>query len=164
MPGTAADPEIAGITADSRQVLPGFLFAALPGAARDGREFITDAIAKGAVAILAPMGTQLSDARAALLAVEDPRHELSLVAERFYGRHPKTICAVTGTNGKTSVADFTRQIWTLLGHPAASLGTLGIRAPGFAVKGALTTPDPVALHSSLARLATDGVAYLAIEA
>jgi UDP-N-acetylmuramoyl-L-alanyl-D-glutamate--2,6-diaminopimelate ligase len=164
MPGAAADIEIAGITADSRQVLPGFLFAALPGAARDGRAFIADAIAKGATAILAPKGTPLADARAALLAVDDPRHELALIAARFYGRQPKTICAVTGTNGKTSVADFTRQIWAALGHRAASLGTLGIRAPGFAVKGALTTPDPVALHSTLARLAAEGVAFLAIEA
>jgi UDP-N-acetylmuramoyl-L-alanyl-D-glutamate--2,6-diaminopimelate ligase len=121
-------------------------------------------VAKGATASLAPKGTDVTGSRAALLAVDDPRHELALIAARFYGRQPKTICAVTGTNGKTSVADFTRQIWTVLGHRAASLGTLGIRAPGFAVKGALTTPDPVALHSSLARLAAEGVAYLAIEA
>jgi UDP-N-acetylmuramoyl-L-alanyl-D-glutamate--2,6-diaminopimelate ligase len=99
-----------------------------------------------------------------LIADDDPRHALAVLAARFYGRQPKTICAVTGTNGKTSVADFTRQLWTALGHKAASLGTLGIRAPGFSVKGALTTPDPVALHASLARLAAEGVERLAIEA
>ena len=163
-PGTAPDPEIAGITADSRKVLPGFLFAALPGVAHDGRDFIADAIAKGAVAILAPTGTRIPNARVVLVADDDPRHALAVMAARFYGRQPKTICAVTGTNGKTSVADFTRQIWTALGHRAASLGTLGIRAPGFAVKGALTTPDPVALHASLARLTEEGVERLAIEA
>jgi UDP-N-acetylmuramoyl-L-alanyl-D-glutamate--2,6-diaminopimelate ligase len=164
MPGATADPEITGITADSRQVLPGFLFAALPGAARDGRAFIADAIAKGAVAVLAAPGTDLADTGVALVTDDDPRHALALAAARFYARQPRTICAVTGTNGKTSVADFTRQIWTALGHRAASLGTLGIRAPGFAVKGALTTPDPVALHASLARLVADGVERLAIEA
>ena len=102
-PGAAADPEIAGITADSRQVLPGFLFAALPGTARDGRDFIADAIAKGAAAILAPTGTRIPDARVVLVADDDPRHALAVMAARFFGRQPKTVCAVTGhsqgTNG-----------------------------------------------------------------
>ena len=164
VPGVSVDPDVAGITADSRQVLPGFLFAALPGAARDGRQFIADAIAKGAVAVLAPTGTRIAEPRVALIIDDDPRHRLALFAARFYARQPRTICAVTGTNGKTSVADFTRQLWMALGHKAASLGTLGIRAPGFAVKGALTTPDPVALHASLARLAAEGVERVAIEA
>ncbi|NNG04335.1 MAG: UDP-N-acetylmuramoyl-L-alanyl-D-glutamate--2,6-diaminopimelate ligase [Inquilinus sp.] len=159
-------PEITGLTADSRAVEPGFLFAALPGSQADGRDFIGAAIAKGAIAILAPAGTVLPDyAGAATLITDDrPRRRFALIAAAFHGSQPATIAAITGTNGKTSTAHFTRQIWERLGHRAASLGTLGITAPGLENYGALTTPDPAALHASLADLAAAGVTHLAMEA
>jgi UDP-N-acetylmuramoyl-L-alanyl-D-glutamate--2,6-diaminopimelate ligase len=164
-----ADPEIVGITADSRQVRPGFLFAALRGTQRDGRAFAGDAVRKGAAAILTDDADALAldpDARrrVAVIADPNPQRRLALLAARFYARQPRTIAAVTGTNGKTSVAHFTREIWTNLGLPAASLGTLGLVSPVGRRTGALTTPDPVALHRDLAELAAQGVEHAAIEA
>ena len=100
----------------------------------------------------------------ALVLDDNPRRLFALMAAGFYARQPKTVAAVTGTNGKTSVVWFVRQIWDALGHSAGSLGTLGIIAPGFAQSGSLTTPDPVTLHQTLARLAELGVDRLAIEA
>lgn len=158
----ADNPEIAGLTADSRQVRPGFLFAALPGSKADGRGFIADAVAKGAVAVLAPTGTDIADVAA--IVADEPRRAFALMAARFFGRQPATMAAVTGTNGKTSVAVFTRQIWTRLGLSAASLGTLGITWPKGNIDGGLTTPDPVSLHRTLADLAADGVTHAAFEA
>jgi UDP-N-acetylmuramoyl-L-alanyl-D-glutamate--2,6-diaminopimelate ligase len=164
---TLQDVQITGLTADSRRVEPGYLFAALPSATRgsgtDGRDFIGDAVARGAVAVLAPPGTVLKDA-AQLVVDENPRRQLALLAARFYQRQPKTVAAVTGTNGKSSVVGFTRQIWSHLGMPAASIGTLGIDADGFDAGPSLTTPDPVALHKTLADLADAGVDHLSMEA
>jgi UDP-N-acetylmuramoyl-L-alanyl-D-glutamate--2,6-diaminopimelate ligase len=164
-----ADPDIVGLTADSRQVKPGFLFAALRGAARDGRAFAGDAVAQGAVAILTDDPAALSldpdkSRHVVIIADPNPQRRLALIAARFYGRQPPIIAAVTGTNGKTSVAHFTREIWTRLGYPAASLGTLGLVSPAGRRPGALTTPDPVALHRDLAELAADGVRYAVVEA
>ncbi len=99
-----------------------------------------------------------------MLKAEEPRRALALMAARFYGSQPKTIVAVTGTSGKTSVAEFTRQIFAALGRKAASLGTIGIVKPDGAVYGSLTTPDPVTLHETLAQLAGEGVTHLAMEA
>jgi UDP-N-acetylmuramoyl-L-alanyl-D-glutamate--2,6-diaminopimelate ligase len=154
-------PRIAGLTADSRAVRPGFLFAALPGSKADGRAFIADAIARGAVAVLAPTGTTAS---VPVLAVPDPRRALALLAAAFHGAQPETVVAVTGTNGKTSTVDFLRQLWALAGMRAASLGTLGLIAPGLSDGESLTTPDPVALHATLARIARAGVTHAAMEA
>jgi UDP-N-acetylmuramoyl-L-alanyl-D-glutamate--2,6-diaminopimelate ligase len=161
-----ADLEIRGLTADSRAVQPGFLFAALPGSRADGRNFIDDALARGAIAVLAPAGTArpAGHDNVALIEDENPRRRLAQMAARFYERQPANIAAVTGTSGKTSVVSFTRQLWTLLGHRAASLGTLGIVTPEGEQPGALTTPDPVQLHRDLAALADAGIAHLAIEA
>jgi UDP-N-acetylmuramoyl-L-alanyl-D-glutamate--2,6-diaminopimelate ligase len=161
--------EIAGITADSRQVRPGFLFAALRGTQTDGRVFAAEAVAKGAAAILTDDAAALAlpeDSRLRIIIVADPnpQRRLALIAARFYRRQPRTIAAVTGTNGKTSVAHFTREIWTALGHRAASLGTLGLVSPDERRAGSLTTPDPVGLHRDLSALAQDGVDHLAIEA
>jgi UDP-N-acetylmuramoyl-L-alanyl-D-glutamate--2,6-diaminopimelate ligase len=163
------DREIAGITADSRQVQPGFLFAALRGSQADGRKFAGEAVAKGAVAILTDDAAGLAldqDARHRVAIVIDanPQRRLALLAARFFGRQPRTIAAVTGTNGKTSVAHFTREIWTALGHRAASIGTLGLVSPEGRRAGSLTTPDPVALHRDLADLAGAGIEHCAIEA
>jgi UDP-N-acetylmuramoyl-L-alanyl-D-glutamate--2,6-diaminopimelate ligase len=159
-----AEVEVLGLAVDSRNVKPGFLFAALPGSRTDGRRFIDDAIARGAVAVLAEPDVQLPRADVAMIADPNPRRRLALMAARFYGRQPRTIAAVTGTAGKTSVASFARQLWTELGFQAASLGTLGIVAPGMARYGSLTTPDPIELHKDLAELAAAGIDHLAIEA
>ncbi|MEI8393763.1 MAG: UDP-N-acetylmuramoyl-L-alanyl-D-glutamate--2,6-diaminopimelate ligase [Rhodospirillaceae bacterium] len=166
----ASGLEITGLTADSRAVGPGFLFAALPGSKVDGRAFLADALARGAVAVLAPSGTVLPAGSTARLIVDDePRRAFALMAAAFYGRQPDCAVAVTGTNGKTSTVQFVRQLWSRLGHRAAALGTLGLAAgPGIevaAVAGAgMTTPDPVALHAQLAVLAGAGVDHLAMEA
>jgi UDP-N-acetylmuramoyl-L-alanyl-D-glutamate--2,6-diaminopimelate ligase len=158
------DPEIVGLTADSRAVKPGDLFAALPGGKMDGRDYIEDAIARGAVAVLAPAGTVIADRRAALITDENPRRRFALMAAKFFGSQPATMAAVTGTNGKTSVANFTRQIWSTIGLPAASFGTIGLVSPKRHEAGTLTTPDPVALHRLLAELAEEGVTHAAFEA
>ena len=159
----AGDPEIGGITADSRRVAPGFLFAALPGAQRDGARFVPEAVARGAVAVLGARDVAVPSGIARLVA-DNPRRALARAAARFHGAQPATVVAVTGTSGKTSVADFTRQLWTLLGRSAASLGTLGIVSQQGVRAGALTTPDPVELHRALAELAREGVTHAAMEA
>ncbi len=167
----ALTADITGIACDSRRVEPGFLFAALPGTAADGRAFITDAIAKGASAILAPHGTtpdDLPEPAMPLITDQNPRHRYALMASTFYARQPASVAAITGTNGKTSVATFTRQIWSALGMRAASTGTLGTRATGGGLDlnlgGSLTTPDPADLHRTLAELAGYGIEHLAMEA
>jgi UDP-N-acetylmuramoyl-L-alanyl-D-glutamate--2,6-diaminopimelate ligase len=159
-------PRLAGLTADSRLVRRGFLFAALPGTRADGRAFIAEAIANGAVAVLAPTGTALPAGSANVTLIEDDnaRRRFAQMAAAFYGGQPAVIAAVTGTSGKTSTVSFARQIWQALGHSAASLGTLGVTAPGLDRYGALTTPDPVSLHATLADLAAAGVDHLAMEA
>jgi UDP-N-acetylmuramoyl-L-alanyl-D-glutamate--2,6-diaminopimelate ligase len=161
-----AAPRIRGLTADSRAVAPGFLFAALPGARADGRTFIGAAVAAGAAAVLAPAGTTWPEGVQAvpLVSSPDPRRTLALLAAGFHRAQPGTLVAVTGTNGKTSTVDFMRQFWTLEGRHAASLGTLGLVAEGFAPGPSLTTPDPVALHATLAELARGGVTHAAMEA
>ena len=168
-PGLAGNPEIAGITADSRAVLPGFLFAALPGTRLDGRLFAGDAVARGAVAILTDDAAALcltAEARARVPVITDPNpsRRLAQLAARFCGPQPRTIAAVTGTNGKTSVAHFIREIWAAAGRRAASVGTLGLVTPGGRRPGALTTPDPIALHRDLAALSEEGIECVAIEA
>jgi UDP-N-acetylmuramoyl-L-alanyl-D-glutamate--2,6-diaminopimelate ligase len=157
--------EIAGITADSRQVRPGWLFAAMPGSKTDGARFVPEAIARGAAAILVKEGTQVSaPAGIAVLTAAEPRQALARMAARFYAAQPDTIVAVTGTSGKTSVADFARQIFAHLGRKAASLGTIGLVKPDGSVYGGLTTPDPVTLHRTLGELAAEGVTHLSFEA
>ncbi len=168
------DKDIVGLTCDSRQVEPGFLFAALPGTHVDGRRFIGDAMARGAVCVLASEGTDpaLTGPNVPLLTDPNPRRRYSLAAAKFFAKQPKSIAAITGTNGKTSVAGFTRQIWAGLGYKAASAGTLGVELSGFEPdrvpelksKYGLTTPDSVDLHRSLAEMANVGVDHLALEA
>jgi UDP-N-acetylmuramoyl-L-alanyl-D-glutamate--2,6-diaminopimelate ligase len=165
-PARPSDVDVRGITANSREVQPGYLFAALPGSAHDGRQYIADAVARGAAAILAPQGTDWPAGvppRPMILDAE-PRRRLAQMAARLAGRQPRRIAAVTGTNGKTSTADFLRQLWTLGGHPAASLGTLGLIAPGLPQGAGLTTPDPVSLAATMATLAEAGIQHVAVEA
>ncbi|MGH7037280.1 MAG: UDP-N-acetylmuramoyl-L-alanyl-D-glutamate--2,6-diaminopimelate ligase [Stellaceae bacterium] len=166
---SGSDPDITGLSADSRTVAPGFLFAALSGTRQDGRCFAREAVAKGAVAILTDDAAALAlseeeQGRVAILLDPNPARRLALFAARFYRRQPGTIAAVTGTNGKTSVAHFTREIWAAQGQKAASLGTLGVVTAAGRRPGALTTPDPVALHRELAALAAAGIDQIALEA
>jgi len=163
---TGPDPMIAGLTADSRQVRPGFLFAALPGSRADGRAFIPAALAAGAVALLVPDGTIVDGVpdSVAVIQAPQPRRRLALLAAAFAGAQPETMVAVTGTNGKTSTAWFFRRIMATLGHRAAAIGTLGVIADGWDNQGGLTTPDPVALHAILAKLAGMGVTHASLEA
>ncbi|WP_240655005.1 UDP-N-acetylmuramoyl-L-alanyl-D-glutamate--2,6-diaminopimelate ligase [Rhodovarius crocodyli] len=159
--GALSGVEITAITADSRKAGPGTLFAALPGAKFDGRQFIGAAIAAGAAAILAPEGTARPEG-APLLTAADPRAALARMAARLAGPQPEIAVAITGTNGKTSTADFLRQIWGA--GLSASIGTLGILAPGFETGPGLTTPDPVMLQDTLAALARAGIGRVAMEA
>jgi UDP-N-acetylmuramoyl-L-alanyl-D-glutamate--2,6-diaminopimelate ligase len=174
MPALAAMPDwqaiaaldVAGITADSREVVPGDLFAALPGTRVDGRRFIADAVERGAVAVLAPQGTEWPAGvpPRPLILDPEPRQRLAQMAATLAGPQPQAVVAVTGTNGKTSTVEFLRQIWAADGSKAASLGTLGLIAPGFEPGPGLTTPDPVTLAETLAGLARTGVARAALEA
>jgi UDP-N-acetylmuramoyl-L-alanyl-D-glutamate--2,6-diaminopimelate ligase len=158
--------QISGITADSRAVQPGFLFAALPGAKVDGRRFIAEAVARGAAAVLAPADTiwPAGVPPLPLLLDPSPRERLAKIAAELAGPMPKTLVAVTGTNGKTSTVNFLRQIFSAAGHKAASLGTLGVIAEGMPQTASLTTPDAVTLANTLADLARHGVTHAALEA
>ena len=157
--------DIAGVTADSRAVKRGDAFVVIAGGKADGLQFVPAAIAAGALAIIAERRPQAPlPGNVAFIRVPHARRALSLIAAKIYPRQPRIIAAITGTSGKTSVAAFTRQIWTALGHRAASIGTIGIVSPSGETYGSLTTPDPVALHRSLDALAADGVTHLAIEA
>jgi UDP-N-acetylmuramoyl-L-alanyl-D-glutamate--2,6-diaminopimelate ligase len=165
LPTVAGDANIAGLTADSRAVLPGWLFAALPGSAVDGRDFIPSAVEHGAAAILTTDDANLdSVGETPVVQSANARRTLALMAAAFYGAQPETVVTITGTNGKTSIASFTRQIWGHLGIKGASMGTLGIAGPGVDRPGSLTTPDPVSLHADLAAVAMRGISHLALEA
>jgi len=158
----AVDPLIQGVTADSRKVGPGYLFAALAGSNADGRAYAAAALAAGAAAILSE--TPLN-AGAPVVVVNDARRAYALAAAAFWGVQPATCVAVTGTNGKTSVATFCRQIFERLGHHSASMGTLGVRAGADQITPpGLTTPDAGDVAALLADLALRGVTHLALEA
>jgi UDP-N-acetylmuramoyl-L-alanyl-D-glutamate--2,6-diaminopimelate ligase len=155
------DLEIAGVTADSRDVREGFVFFAVPGFAGDGLGYAADARARGARAIVAQ---RAADVGLPLLVVSDVRAALAHAAAKIHPRQPEIVAAVTGTSGKSSVVDFLRQIWIALGRDGASLGTIGVVDKTGAHYGALTTPGPVALHETLDALAARGVTHLAMEA
>ncbi len=163
----AVDPMIVGVTADSRRVEPGWLFAALPGSKADGKSFVPAAMARGAAAVIA--NDDLPGLTAPVVRVGDPRRAYALAAAAFFGAQPKICVAVTGTNGKTSVAGFCRQIFAAAGHNSASMGTLGVRMSGAAgeeqlTPPGLTTPDAADVAQMLATLAERGVTHLALEA
>ncbi|WP_273783563.1 UDP-N-acetylmuramoyl-L-alanyl-D-glutamate--2,6-diaminopimelate ligase [Bartonella sp. AU15XJBT] len=156
--------EITGISADSRQVLPGYVFVAVQGKQGDGRHYINDAIKRGARAIVTDCQAIFEDLSVPILRVLNVRHSLALAAARFYGSQPETVVAVTGTSGKTSVVSFIRQIWTHVGLCAASIGTVGVVSPKRNDYGSLTTPDPVVLHRLLCEISHEGVTHAALEA
>lgn len=163
VPPDAQDVDIAGLTADSRKVKPGFLFAALQGVAAHGRDFVAQAKANGAVAVLSA-GDLSADPGVAHVTAENARNAFALAASRFHPRRPATIVAVTGTNGKSSTVDFLRQIWANAGKRAASMGTLGAIGPSGVIDLGHTTPDPASVHATLTQLAGDGVTHCAMEA
>ncbi len=157
------DPEVTGVTADSRLVRPGYLFAALPGSTTDGRRFIADALKAGAVAVLA--GETIPGLAAPVVRACDPRRAYALAAAAFWGEQPQTCVAVTGTNGKTSVVAFCRQIFASLGRKSASMGTLGVQVEAEQITPpGLTSPDAGDVARLLADLAGRGVTHLALEA
>ena len=160
---------ITGLSVDSRKVAAGHLFAALPGSRAHGAAFIGDALARGAVAVLTDAegarraAPALSGSSAALIVAEDPRQTLACAAALWFGAQPETVVAVTGTNGKTSVASFTRQIWAGLGLEAINIGTTGVEGAWQAPL-SHTTPEPVTLHRILAEAEAAGVTHAAMEA
>ena len=161
LPPALGDLPIAGLSADSRAIAPGFAFFAIPGFAGDGLDYVADAKARGARVVVAQ---RAAPCELPLIVVADIRAALAKAAARFYSRQPQTIAAVTGTSGKTSVVAFLRQLWQAQGFEAASLGTVGLVDAAGAHYGALTTPGPVELHRTLDELARRGVTHLAIEA
>lgn len=163
------EARITGLAVDSRAVRGGFLFAALPGSKAHGAAFIPAALELGAVAVLTDAeGARIAQGlpgmgNVALVVAEDAREALSFAAALWFGRQPATMVAVTGTNGKTSVATFTRQIWSALGLPAINIGTTGVEGAWDAPSGH-TTPEPITLHRLLAEAAEAGITHAAMEA
>ncbi len=157
--------QVRGLSADSRKIEAGFVFAALPGSVVDGRDYIAKAIEQGAIGILVPDDFDVSSFPISFIKVADPRLALAKMAAAFYPAQPKTIVAVTGTNGKTSIASFVRQIWHKLAINGASLGTVGIDTLKGHIALQHTTPEPVQLHHLIDQITTEeGVTHLAIEA
>jgi UDP-N-acetylmuramoyl-L-alanyl-D-glutamate--2,6-diaminopimelate ligase len=163
------DVRVTGLSIDSRNVLPGHLFAALPGSAVHGAAYVATALQAGAGAILTDQAgaalakDTLAGAQAAIIIAEDAREALAGAAALWFGQQPETMVAVTGTNGKTSVATFTRQIWQVLGHAAINIGTTGVEGD-WQAPSAHTTPDPITLHRMLAEAAGAGISHAAMEA
>jgi UDP-N-acetylmuramoyl-L-alanyl-D-glutamate--2,6-diaminopimelate ligase len=156
---------VSGVASDSRNVQPGFLFVAVPGTKSDGTSFIPDAVAAGAVAIAAEaFPPDMFFSGVSLVQVPNARAALSKAAASFYNHQPAIVVAVTGTNGKTSVTSFLRQIWKMTGESAASIGTVGIVGPHGTATSSLTTPDTLSLHRIIDDMARDGVTHLAFEA
>ena len=160
--GPGGDTPVTGITADSRRIAPGFVFAALQGVVADGRKFIGQAVDAGAVAVV---GEALPETGSAIaIEVNNARLALAKAAARSYPNQPAHTVALTGTNGKSSTVDFLRQIWASAGAKSASLGTLGAIGPNGHIDLGHTTPDPVAIHATLQTLADEGVTHAAMEA
>lgn len=163
------DAQITGLTVDSRNVKTGMLFAALPGTAVHGAEFIQYALRMGAAAILTdPKGAEiaaieLAASDAALIIAQDPRQTLALTASLWSGAHPRTVVAVTGTNGKTSVSTFARQIWEEMGIAGVNLGTTGVEG-AWTHPLKHTTPEPITLHRVMAEATAQGITHVAMEA
>ena len=153
---------VTGFAIDHRKVAPGTVFGAFPGTRFNGEDFIGDAVASGAIAIVARPGAAV--AGAAHIAVEEPRKEFARLAAKFFAPFPGTLVAVTGTNGKTSTVELTRQLWRMAGHPSASIGTLGVTTSDEQVTTGLTTPDIVTLLSNMAGLERLGITHGAFEA
>ncbi len=153
---------VTGFALDHRKVAPGTVFGAFPGATVNGEDYIAAAIAAGAVAVVARSGASVIGVPH--LSADEPRRRFAHLAAKFFGPFPATTVAVTGTNGKTSTVELTRQLWRLAGHRAASIGTLGVTTADDAVSTGLTTPDVVTFLGNMGGLAREGLSHVAFEA
>jgi UDP-N-acetylmuramoyl-L-alanyl-D-glutamate--2,6-diaminopimelate ligase len=160
--GIESDSRVTGFAIDHRKVAPGTVFGAFPGTVHNGEDFIPDAVDAGAVAVVARPEVEVKGA--AHVSAAEPRREFARLAARFFAPFPETIVAVTGTNGKTSTVELTRQLWRMTGHHAASIGTLGVTTADDRVTTGLTTPDIVTFLGNMAGLAREGVSHAAFEA
>ncbi len=160
--GGSEETIVTGFAIDHRKVAPGTVFGAFRGVRFNGEDFIDEAVARGAVAIVAR--PEVTVAGAAHIVSDHPRTDFARIAARFFAPFPETSVAVTGTNGKTSTVEMVRQLWRMAGHSAASIGTLGVTTADEMVSTGLTTPDVVTFLSNVAGLAREGVTHLAFEA
>ena len=164
-----ANPKVTGIAVDSRLVKDGFLFAAMPGSKVHGAEFIQYALRMGAAAVLTDAkgfdiaADLMAEAGVAVVVTDDPRETLARTAALYFGAQPSTMIAVTGTNGKTSVSTFVRQMWIEMGQAAINLGTTGVEG-AWTASLKHTTPEPITLHKVLAEAAANGITHGAMEA
>lgn len=157
-----ADRIVTGFAIDHRKIAPGTVFGAFEGATFNGEDFIDEAIAAGAVAIVA---RPEADVRGAVhIAEANPRQAFARIAAKFFRPFPDHVAAVTGTNGKTSTAELTRQLWRMAGHNAASIGTLGITTASDQAQTGLTTPDIVTFLANMSGLAREGISHAIFEA
>jgi UDP-N-acetylmuramoyl-L-alanyl-D-glutamate--2,6-diaminopimelate ligase len=154
--------KVTGFAIDHRNVAPGTVFGAFEGARVNGEDFIPDAIKSGAIAVVAKSAAQCEGT--IQIASETPRRDFAMLAAQFFAPFPEVCVAVTGTNGKTSTVELTRQLWRMAGHHAASIGTLGVTTADERVVTGLTTPDIVTFLSNMAGLAREGVTHAAFEA
>src|ERR687890_2497 len=160
--GIGGDSRVTGFAIDHRKVAPGTVFGAFRGTVFNGEDFIPQAVSAGAVAVVARPDVTVEGA--AHVRAEEPRREFARLAARFFRPFPETVVAVTGTNGKTSTVELTRQLWRMAGHHAASIGTLGVTTADDQVKTGLTTPDIVTFLSNMAGLERMGITHAAFEA
>jgi UDP-N-acetylmuramoyl-L-alanyl-D-glutamate--2,6-diaminopimelate ligase len=160
--GEYGDAQVTGFAIDHRKVAPGTVFGAFEGTVANGEDFIPAAIAAGAIAVVAR--PQAAVDGAAHFADPQPRRAFAALAAQFFRPVPATVVAVTGTNGKTSTVEMTRQVWRMCGYRAASIGTLGVTTPDESVSTGLTTPDIVTFLANMTGLAREGVTHVAYEA
>jgi UDP-N-acetylmuramoyl-L-alanyl-D-glutamate--2,6-diaminopimelate ligase len=160
--GSTSKADVTGFAIDHRKVAPGTIFGAFPGKRFNGEDYISAAIAAGAVAVVARRGVKVEGA--IHVPSDEPRRTFALLAAKFFAPFPQICVAVTGTNGKTSTVELTRQLWRMAGHVAASVGTLGVTTPDETTKTGLTTPDIVTFLSNMAGLKREGVTHVAFEA
>ena len=157
-----SEAQVTGFAIDNRKVAPGTVFGAFQGAVVNGEDFIPAAIAAGAVAVVARPEVKVEGA--VHIATAQPRQTFAQLAARFFAPFPETVVAITGTNGKTSCVEMTRQIWRMAGHRAASIGTLGVTTADESVSTGLTTPDIVTFLANMSGLAREGISHVAFEA
>ena len=162
IPVVGNDAQVTGFAIDHRKVAPGTVFGAFVGTQVNGESFIPAAVAAGAVAVVARAETQVDGALH--IAADNPRRAFAQLAAGFFTPVPGTIVAVTGTNGKTSCVEMTRQIWRMLGDRAASIGTLGVTTADESISTGLTTPDIVTFLANMSGLAREGITHVAYEA
>ncbi|MEM1151174.1 MAG: Mur ligase family protein [Pseudomonadota bacterium] len=162
LPAALAGKTVTGLTSDSRRVKPGHIFVAVKGFVGDGHDYIPAAVDAGAMAVVAERAVEQSEVP--VIVDDQARRWLAHASAQFFAAQPESVVAITGTNGKSSSVDFLRQIWAASGLKAASMGTLGAIGPDGTLDLGHTTPDPVAIHETMATLARAGVTHMAMEA